>query len=59
MQFDLRQIAERGCETLTVSTEQLVEWSNALSVQPQGAGLAELDYQRQGAGLRVTGFLER
>lgn len=57
MQLDLRQIAERGCDTLTVSAEQLVEWSDALSVQPQGAGLAELDYQRQGSGLRVTGSL--
>ncbi len=57
MQFDLRQIADQGGQTLTLSNDQLTEWSEALAVQPQGTGVAELDYQRQGSGLRVTGSL--
>ena len=57
MQLDLRRIGECGERTLKLSLEDLNDWSNALTVQPQGAVVASLAYQRHGSGLRVTGTL--
>ena len=57
MQLDLRQIEDHGSRSVTLNLAELVEWSDALSVEPQGAGVVELEYQRQGTGLRVTGAI--
>jgi len=57
VQIDLRQAAQKGSQSLALDPPTLADWSENSAVRPQGQGSAELDYQRQGTGLRVTGSL--
>jgi len=55
MQIDLRKVGQKGSQNLTFEESELALWSESAAVRPQGSGLAVLEYQRQGSGLRVTG----
>lgn len=57
MQIDLRQIAQKGAQNIILDVSTLADWSESSEVRPSGKGAAELDYQRQGTGLRITGAL--